>query len=214
MSVASDNKLKRSAGTIIVVSAPSGAGKTTLIERLRATMKALAFSVSYTTRRRRPGERNGREYYFVSPEVFRRMVRRGAFAEWAKVHTDLYGTPLRQLRAAQQTGRDILLDIDVQGYRRLKRRFPEAAGVFIVPPSFRELERRLKARRQDRLDSIRQRLEDARQEVAAWKEYDYLVINDDLERARAALQAIVIAIRHRPLALREQMQNIIKNFGG
>ncbi len=214
MSVVGEKKIGSPSGSLIVLSAPSGAGKTTLIHRLRAAMPELAFSVSYTTRARRPGERNGREYFFVSPARFRSMVRSGAFAEWAKVHADLYGTPRRQLQMAQHGGRDVVLDIDVQGYRQLKRRFPEAAGIFILPPSFRELERRLRLRRQDSPNAIVRRLEDARQEIAAWKEYDYLVVNDDLRSALRALCAIVTAIRHRPEPLGRRVKYLWKNFGG
>ncbi len=206
--------MRRPEGSIIVVSAPSGAGKTTLIRRLRASMPELAFSISYTTRARRVGERNGREYFFIKPEEFRRLAQRGAFAEWAQVHADLYGTPLAPLEAARRAGRDILLDIDVQGYARLKRRFPEAAGIFIVPPSRRELERRLKGRHQDRPEAIHRRLEDARREIAQWKNYDYVVMNDDLREAARALRAIVTAIRHRAAARGRQMNHILRNFGG
>jgi guanylate kinase len=214
VSVAGEKKTREPRGNIIVVSAPSGAGKTTLIHRLRAAMPELAFSVSYTTRPPRPGERNGREYFFVSPKSFRDMIHRGAFAEWAKVHTNLYGTARRQLRAAQKAGRDIVLDIDVQGYRRLKRGFPEAAGIFVLPPAYGELVHRLKNRHQDSPEAIARRLEDARKEIGYWRDYDYLIVNNDLKEASRALRAIVIAIQHRPESLGCRVQYLWKKLGG
>ncbi len=122
-----------------MLSAPSGTGKTTLVRRLMETVAGLTFSVSHTTRPRRKGEKNGRDYFFVSRNEFRQMARRGEFVEWANVFGHYYGTGRKQLREAQASGRDIVLDIDVQGHRQLKRRVPEAVSIFILPPSFREL---------------------------------------------------------------------------
>ncbi len=163
-----------------MISAPSGAGKSTLIKRLMAASPGLRFSVSYTTRAPRATEKNGRDYFFVSPKVFERMVRRGEFVEWADVYGHLYGTAHKQLQAAQEAGQDILLDIDVQGHQQVRQRLPEAVSVFILPPSFQELSRRLRDRHSDAPEEIERRLETAREEIAHWAEYDYLVVNDHL----------------------------------
>ena len=201
-------------GSIIVISAPSGAGKSTLVKRLLASCPDLAFSVSHTTRRPRAGEKNGREYFFVRPARFRRMVARSDFVEWAEVHGHLYGTSWAELRAAQEAGRDILLDIDVQGHGQIKERLPEAVSVFILPPSFGELERRLKRRHSDAPEAIEKRLRAARQEVTRWPEYDYLVVNDRLAAATQALKAVVRAARLRRFCQQEHVQEISKTFGG
>ncbi|HKS95959.1 MAG TPA: guanylate kinase [Terriglobia bacterium] len=201
-------------GSIIVLSAPSGAGKSTLIKRLLACCPGLMFSVSHTTRRPRAGERNGREYFFVSPAQFGEMIARQELVEWAEVHGYLYGTSRAELGAAEATGRDILLDIDVQGHRQIKQRLPEAVSVFILPPSFEELERRLRRRHSDAPEVIAQRLADARQEVAQWPEFDYLVVNDRLPAATTALRAVVEAARHRRLCQQDRARKISETFGG
>jgi guanylate kinase len=204
----------RGRGSIIVISAPSGAGKSTLVRRLRASLPRLTFSVSYTTRRPRPGEREGRDYFFVSPARFKRMIRGGEFVEWAEVLGCLYGTSWKQLRAAQQAGQDILLDIDVQGHRQIRRRLPGAVSVFVLPPSFRVLERRLRRRRSDSPENIKKRLAAARKEITRWPEYDYLVVNDRVGRAAQALRAVVLAARLRRQHQQVRAQEICKTFGG
>ena len=145
-----------------------------------AASPGLCFSVSYTTRAPRATEENGRDYFFVSRRVFEGMVRRGEFVEWADVYGHLYGTAHKQLQAAQKAGQDILLDIDVQGHQQVRQRLPEAVSVFILPPSFQELSRRLRDRHSDAPEVIERRLQTAREEIAHWAEYDYLVVNDDL----------------------------------
>lgn len=197
-----------------MISAPSGTGKTTLVRRLIATMPGLAFSVSHTTRPRRKGEREGRDYFFVGEKQFRRMAQRGEFAEWANVFGHFYGTGRRQLREAQAAGRDIVLDIDVQGHRQLKRRLPEAVSIFILPPSFRELVLRLRRRSRDSREAMERRLRDSGREINAWKEYDYLVVNDRLSRAAESLVAIVKASRLRRETQRQRVIKICKTFGG
>ncbi|HEV2496052.1 MAG TPA: guanylate kinase [Terriglobia bacterium] len=201
-------------GSIIVISAPSGAGKSTLVKRLLACCPGLMFSVSHTTRRSRAGERNGREYFFVSPARFGQMIARNEFAEWAEVHGHLYGTARAELGAAEATGRDILLDLDVQGHRQIKQRLPEAVSVFILPPSFEELDRRLRRRHLDAPEVIAQRLADARQEITHWPEYDYLVVNDRLPVATEALKSVVHAARHRRLCQQDRARKISETFGG
>jgi len=208
------NKTPAARGSIIVISAPSGAGKSTLIKRLITSTPGLAFSVSYTTRAPRPAEKHGRDYFFVSPKVFEGMLRRDEFVEWADVHGHFYGTARKQLHAAQEAGKDILLDIDVQGHMQVRHRLPQAISVFILPPSFEELSRRLRDRHSDTAEDIARRLETARKEITHWCEYEYLVVNDNLKDATQALQAIVRAARFRRPSQAGRVQEIIKKFGG
>jgi guanylate kinase len=184
-------------GTLFVVSAPSGAGKTTLCRETRLRVPELAYSVSTTTRPPRPGEQDGVDFWFVSPEEFDRLRRQGEFAEWAEVHGNLYGTRASTLEAALSRGQDVLLDIDTQGAAQLRRRYPEAVLVFIVAPSLRELEQRLRERASDAEAEIARRLARARQEIALWRTYDYLVVNRDVKEAVDQLTAIIIAERAR-----------------
>jgi guanylate kinase len=187
----------RRRGTLFVVSAPSGAGKTTLCREMRLRLHDLAYSVSVTTRAPRPGEIDGTDFRFVSEPAFRAMLDRGELAEWATVHTNLYGTPAAALEAALRDGRDVLLDIDTQGAAQLRARYPEAVLVFIVAPSMRELEQRLRERRSDGEPEIARRLARAREEVALWRRYDYLIVNRDVKEAIEQLESIIQAERCR-----------------
>ena len=184
-------------GIIFILSAPSGAGKTTLYNGLRKVHPEIEVSVSCTTRARRPGEVNGRDYRFLTDPQFDELRRRGEFAEWAKVHGYLYGTPKKPLERCVLAGRDILLDIDVQGARQIKQACPEAVPIFLLPPSLRELERRLAARGTDGSENIRRRLANARGEIGEIIHYDYFVVNRDVNDAVGALSAIVRAERAR-----------------
>jgi guanylate kinase len=184
-------------GTLFVVSAPSGAGKTTLCREARLRVPGLAYSVSCTTRAPRAGEVDGSDFRFVSRETFTAMRDRGELAEWASVHGNLYGTPARPLESALREGRDVLLDIDTQGAAQLRRRYPEAVLVFIVAPSMRELEQRLRERRSDDGSAIATRLERARLEVPLWRRYDYLIVNRDVKEAMEQLESIIQAERCR-----------------
>jgi guanylate kinase len=184
------------------------------VKRLIAAVPSLAFSVSCTTRPPRRGEKDGRDYFFVSRKRFERMIAAGEFIEWAEVFGHLYGTSEKQVRAAQKAGQDLLLDIDVQGHRQVRRRLPEAVSVFVLPPSFRELERRLRHRHSDSPEVIRGRLATARKEITHWPEYDYLVVNDRLPAATQALQEVVLAARFRRENQRERAGDICKTFGG
>jgi len=203
-----------SRGSIIVISAPSGAGKSTLVKRLMAAVHNLVFSVSYTTRPPRAGEKRGRDYFFVSRRRFRQMIARGEFMEWADVFGHFYGTSRNQIRAAQRRGQDILLDIDVQGHRQVRKKLPEAVSIFVLPPSFRELARRLRHRHSDAPEVIARRLETARREIAHWSQYDYLVVNDRLRAAGGALEAVVEAARFRREIQAKRVREICKTFGG
>jgi len=212
--VAKNRKTPGIRGSIFVISAPSGAGKSTLIKRLMAASSGLRFSVSSTTRAPRAQEKHGRDYFFVSPRVFRRMISQGAFVEWADVYGHLYGTTHKQLCLAQKAGQDILLDIDVQGHQQVRQRLPEAVSVFILPPSFQELSRRLRRRHSDAPEEIERRLQTAREEIAHWVEYDYLVVNDRLKDATQALRAIVQAARFRRCSQAERVEKTLGKFGG
>jgi guanylate kinase len=214
VSVPGTKQLPKRLGSVFVISAPSGAGKTTLIQKLRASVRGLTFSVSYTTRPPRAGEKNGREYFFVSAEEFKRRKAQGEFVEWARVHSHYYGTSWHKLREAQEAGQDILLDIDVQGHRKLRRRIPETVSIFVVPPSFAVLEKRLRHRHEDAAEVIAERLAMSRKEVAHWKEYDYLIVNDRLSVAAEAFRNIVLASRLRRQCQQRRIEEIIGTFIG
>jgi guanylate kinase len=184
-------------GTLFVVSAPSGAGKTTLCRELRVRIPDLAYSTSVTTRAPRPGEIDGVDFEFVDAARFRALIEAGAFAEHAEVHGHLYGTRVSALDRALASGTDILLDIDTQGAARLKAHAPEAVLIFIVAPSMKDLEQRLRERRSDNDTEIARRLARAREEIALWRRYDYLIVNRDLKEALDQLEAIVAAERTR-----------------
>ncbi len=180
-------------GILFILSAPSGAGKTTLSRQLLNLVPHLRLSISYTTRAPRAGEVDGRDYHFVSEDAFLRLRSAGAFAEWAQVHGCLYGTARGPLDEALERGRDLLLDIDVQGARQIRASYPEAVSIFILPPSWQDLERRLRTRATDSEEVISQRLRRAREEASELFSYDYWVVNDRLECALAVLQGIIAA---------------------
>ncbi len=184
-------------GQLFIVSAPSGAGKTTLVRLLRENDPALDVSVSHCTRAPRSGEQDGREYHFVGVAEFLAQVAAGGFLEWAEVHGNYYGTTRSGVEAALLGGRDILLEIDWQGAQQVRQLFPEAIGIFILPPSLAELEQRLSARATDSADTIRRRLAAAREELRHAGDFDYVIINDDLHRALHDLLAVTRAARLR-----------------
>ncbi|HTV96795.1 MAG TPA: guanylate kinase [Steroidobacteraceae bacterium] len=179
------------AGRLYVVSAPSGAGKTSLVKALMEREPGLRFSVSYTTRAPRPNEIDGRDYHFITARQFERMAARGEFLEHARVYDNCYGTGLKAVRDALAAGRLLLLEIDWQGARQVRARLPAAHSVFILPPTRRALEERLTARSTDSPEVIRRRLEDAQRDIAHWIEFDYVVINDRFDDALRDFQAIV-----------------------
>jgi guanylate kinase len=181
---------------VIVVSGPSGAGKSTVLARVLAEMTHLRFSVSHTTRPARPGEQEGVDYHFVDEEQFREMMARDLFLECARVHAHHYGTARSEYDRAEQDGVDLLLDLDVQGAGQVRGKFADAVTVFILPPSRRVLERRLRARGQEEA-SLQRRLEAAAEEMSRYVEYEYAIINDDLARSVESLKAIIRAARAR-----------------
>ena len=184
-------------GVLFVVSAPSGAGKTSLLRALIPTDARLRLSVSHTTRGARPGEQDGTHYHFVDRPRFEAMVAAGEFLEHARVFDNLYGTAERSVRDVLGANFDVVLEIDWQGARQVRVRFPEAVSVFIVPPSVEALRQRLSGRGQDSAEIIDRRMRDARSELSHFGEYDYLVVNDDFDEALADLRAIVGAERLR-----------------
>ncbi|MBL0284356.1 MAG: guanylate kinase [Zoogloea sp.] len=184
-------------GTLFIVTAPSGAGKTTLVSGLLDRDPMVRLSVSYTTRAPREGEVDGRHYHFVDVATFRALRDKGEFLEWAEVHSNYYGTSKAWLEAQVRSGKDILLEIDWQGAQQVRKAFPEAVGVFILPPSLEELERRLRGRGTDSEDVIARRVLGARGEMRHVAEFDYVIINEDLPAALDDLVAVVRASRLR-----------------
>jgi len=188
-------------GILYIISAPSGSGKSTLVTELRKSVPNLDFSISYTTRKPRGSEQDGREYYFVTREEFERMVAAGEFLEHADVFGHYYGTARRFMEEAKKNRRDLLLDIDVQGARQVKEKFPHAVSIFVLPPSRAELEQRLRRRseaeKMKSQDVIKRRLEEAGREIENYPSYDYILINDRLEQSIDTLKAIVLSERVR-----------------
>ena len=186
-------QLPEGKGMILVISGPSGVGKGTLRQRLLRRFPSMRRSISVTTRRPRPGEVHGRDYFFVSREEFQRMISEGAFLEWAWVFDELYGTPARWVEEQLTKGIDVILEIDVQGALQVREKKPDAVLVFIMPPSWEELERRLRKRHTEDEEEVRKRLEVAKREIEMAPRYDYIVVNDDLDQAAYELECIVVA---------------------
>ena len=184
-------------GDIFVISAPSGTGKTTLVRLLLSRFPTLSFSISYTTRLPRPGEVDGQHYFFVSEKEFKRSIARGEMLEWAKVYGHYYGTPLHFVKEKIAAGKDVILDIDIQGAQEVKKKIPEAILIFIIPPSWEELQRRITNRSTDSLEVIKKRLKAARKEIKVARNFDYIVINDILENALQELTSIIQATKAR-----------------
>jgi|SRR5262245_47554234 len=199
-------------GLLFVVSAPSGTGKTTVVERLVQVVPRLTMSRSYTSRPSRSGETDGVDYNFITRPRFEEMIAAEAFLEWADVFGNYYGTAAADVEAARNAGRDLVLVIDVQGARQVRTRCPGTVGVFVLPPSFDVLEQRLRGRSKDTEAAIQRRLATARAEVAAYVEYDYVVINDELDPCVTRLAAIVLAERSRQRAVRAQAERVVDTF--
>ncbi|MBV9959562.1 MAG: guanylate kinase [Acidobacteria bacterium] len=197
---------------LVVVSSPSGGGKGTLIRRVLKIVPDLGYSVSFTTRAPREGEEHGRHYFFVPVEKFREMASAGAFLEWAVVHGNLYGTAHAQVERELAEGHDIILEIDVQGADSVRRLVSDAVTVFILPPSFEILRERLTGRGSEEPDELTLRLMNARQEVAAYRRFDYVIINDDADRAAAQLASVIYAERARLVRQEEAAQCVLETF--
>ncbi len=182
-------------GILFIISAPSGTGKTTLCKQLTANVAELWHSVSYTTRQPRPGEEHGREYFFTDEATFQQMIDRHEFVEWARVYGHLYGTPRKMLADRIDQGIDVLLEIDVQGAMQVKKKFEDAVSIFILPPSMNTLRTRLQSRASDSTEEIQRRLQKVKEEVWSYREYAYIVRNDDLTRSLRDLENIFLAER-------------------
>ena len=201
-----------SRGTLFVVSSPSGGGKGTIIRHVLEVVPNLSYSVSFTTRAPRHGEVDGREYFFVSREVFEGMVAAGEFLEWACVHGNLYGTAKRQVREETAAGMDIVLEVDVQGAESVQQLPLDSVSIFILPPSFEVLRERLIARGTDTPEELEVRLRNAPQELRQYSAFDYVIINDEVERASAQLASIIDAERARCVRQEDLVREVIKRF--
>jgi guanylate kinase len=201
-------------GNLIIVSGPSGAGKSALAARVLRTLPHLRFSVSYTTRAPRGREQNGIEYFFVSRSEFQSLIRSDDLLEWAEVHGNLYGTSRKFVDNLLEQGEDVLLDVDIQGAQIIRRKRADAIGIFILPPSYRILKDRLRSRSLDDDFAIEQRLKIACKEIHHYKDYDYVIINENLEGATHELQSVILSARCRMTARIQSAKSILATFGG
>lgn len=196
---------------IFVITGPSGCGKSTLVNRVLADVRDIQFSVSYTTRKKRDSEKEGKDYYFISEAEFEQMIKEEKLAEWAVVHSSYYGTPRKEIEKKGAQG-DLLLNIDVQGAQQMMERFKKAIFIFVVPPSFQELEKRLKKRGDESPGSIKKRLEAAKKEIRHYPQFDYIVINDELDDAARELKSIILSTRCRLESRKKELVPILRSF--
>ena len=196
---------------IFVVSGPSGCGKTTLVKKVLKDMDRLAFSTSHTTRKRRDTEVEGQDYFFISEETFKEKIDRNVFAEWAEVHGNFYGTSREEIEIKEK-GMALVLDIDIQGARQIREKYEKSVLIFVFPPRFEELKRRLSQRGDETEESVQRRLAAAKKEILSYPHFDYIIINDRLEEAVRELEAIVLSVRCRRESRRETVQPILKTF--
>jgi guanylate kinase len=201
-------------GNLIIVSGPSGAGKSALVTNALQSVPNLKFSVSYTTRAPRGNEQNGVEYFFVNRDEFQSRIQSGDFLEWAEVHGNYYGTSWKFVDELLLQGKDAILDIDVQGAQIIRQKRADAVAIFVLPPSYQILRDRLQSRSLDDQVVIKQRLKRAKNEVVHYREYDYLIINEDLNVATQELQSIIVSARCRMIARMDSAQSIVVTFGG
>lgn len=199
-------------GNLFIISSPSGGGKGTLIREVLNSVPDVGYSVSFTTRQPREGEEDGRHYFFVTPQEFEKMREAGAFLEWAQVHGNFYATSREQVEKDISQGRDVILEIDVQGAANVKKLMPQAVGVFIMPPSFEVLSQRLQNRGSESSSDLAVRLLNSRREVERYREFDYLIVNDEVKRAATQLAAVFLAERARREQMEAAAQEILSTF--
>jgi guanylate kinase len=202
-------------GNVFIVSAPSGSGKSTLVANLLGKVPGLTFSVSYTTRKPRGNEKDGKEYFFVSELAFEKMIQEDQFLEYARVFGYYYGTAKSAMQQAFSEGKDLVLDIDTEGAAQVRNRLPQAVSIFIMPPSYEALKSRLENRKQDSQETIFKRLHWAsHKEIHRYKSYDYVVINEDLSQSFELMRSIICSERCRTNNMTHRVESIIKTFGG
>lgn len=199
-------------GNLFIISSPSGGGKGTLIKKLLEEVPNVSYSVSYTTRQARDGEENGKDYIFVSGDEFKRLIAEDEFIEYAVVHGNFYGTSRSKIEKETSEGKDVILEIDVQGARIIREKVPDAIGVFILPPSYEVLSRRLFERNTESGETLGVRLNNAKQEVKAFEDFDYVIINDEVENASSSLQTIFLAERLTRDRQIDEIRDILKFF--
>lgn len=201
-------------GTLYIFSAPSGAGKTSLVRALLDSTKYIGVSISHTTRDARPGEVDGQDYHYIDKAEFESLIEQDAFLEHAKVFDNFYGTSTTWVESELEAGRDVILEIDWQGAQQVRKQMPDSVSVFILPPSLEALEQRLKSRGQDSDEIINRRMRDAKNEISHYAEYDYLIINDNFDNTLEELRAIIIARRHRLDAQAKRHEDVLTNLLG
>jgi len=198
---------------LFVISGPSGCGKSTLVKHILNELDKVEFSVSYTTRKQRETEKEGKDYFFISEKEFKRLIQEDKLTEWAVVHENYYGTPKRELEK-KAGGGDLLLDIDVQGATQIKEKVKKAVFIFILPPLFPELKKRLEERGQEHKESINRRLEVAKREIRYYYQFDYIIINDQLDKAAEELKAVILNQRCRTEVRKKEILPILRSFSG
>ncbi len=199
-------------GNLIIISSPSGGGKGTLIKEVLKTVPKVGYSVSFTTRQKRHGEENGSDYFFVAKDEFENLIEKGEFLEYAEVHQNFYGTSIKRVRAETELGRDIILEIDVQGAANVRRLMPEAVSIFIMPPSYEVLKRRLTTRATEKQEDLDVRLRNSFSEVRRYAEFEYIVVNDEITAATARLEHIILAERLKRIRQNEVIRDILDSF--
>ncbi len=202
-------------GNLFIITSPSGGGKGTLIKRVLPTVENLSYSVSYTTRKMREGEVDGRDYFFVSVDEFKNLIKNNEFLEFAEVHRNFYGTSKSQVDKEINQGNDIILEIDVQGAGKVQKKLPNSIGIFILPPSYKILSERLIERNTESQENLTVRLNNAKEEVKRYSEFDFIVVNDELEKATQDLQSIILAERlkrDRQIYLIQDILNTFENY--
>lgn len=199
-------------GSLIIISSPSGGGKGTLIKEILNSLPNIGYSVSYTTRPRRSGETDGRDYFFVGVDEFNRLIDAGEFLEYAEVHGNFYGTSVNQILAETNLGHDIILEIDVQGARNVRSKIPEAVGIFILPPSFEVLRQRLVARKTEKAEDLQLRLHNSFDEVRHFDDFEYIIINDEVSNAARNLQSVILAERMKRIRQIDSIRGILDSF--